>query len=171
MANLFEPSVDGTSSYSPHSVLLTSHLSRRPSDKETNQVIQRSHQGPPPIKINRHLHFTYPPQSVFLVGGYAASPWLFTYVPSLISLLADHPDTRLIFFLAFRQLQERLAPYGVSVSRPDTQTYALSPLPSPQSTNMNPNTARKQWRTERSAFTATTTSRHACPNSCTASSF
>ncbi|TFK70334.1 hypothetical protein BDN72DRAFT_870392 [Pluteus cervinus] len=37
-------------------------------------------------------------KSVFLVGGYAASPWL------------------------FQQLQERLAPYGISVSRPDAQT-------------------------------------------------
>ncbi|KAF9004079.1 hypothetical protein BDQ17DRAFT_1241567, partial [Cyathus striatus] len=37
-------------------------------------------------------------RSVFLVGGYAASPWLFS------------------------QLQERLAPYNVTVSRPDTQT-------------------------------------------------
>ncbi|KAK7050921.1 hypothetical protein VNI00_005033 [Paramarasmius palmivorus] len=36
--------------------------------------------------------------SVFLVGGYAASAWLFS------------------------QLQERLAPYKVSVSRPDSQT-------------------------------------------------
>ncbi|KAF5372764.1 hypothetical protein D9615_010105 [Tricholomella constricta] len=36
--------------------------------------------------------------SVFLVGGYAASPWL------------------------FNQLQERLAPYSITVSRPDTQT-------------------------------------------------
>ncbi|KAG6832781.1 hypothetical protein H0H92_009399 [Tricholoma furcatifolium] len=37
-------------------------------------------------------------KSVFLVGGYAASPWL------------------------FHQLQERLAPLNVTVSRPDTQT-------------------------------------------------
>ncbi|KAF8917493.1 hypothetical protein CPB85DRAFT_1374267 [Mucidula mucida] len=37
-------------------------------------------------------------KSVFLVGGYAASPWLFS------------------------QLQERLAKYKVAVSRPDTQT-------------------------------------------------
>ncbi|KAF8338405.1 hypothetical protein F5887DRAFT_1062996 [Amanita rubescens] len=37
-------------------------------------------------------------KSVFLVGGYAASPWLFS------------------------QLKERLARYGVSVSRPDSQT-------------------------------------------------
>ncbi|KAF9466599.1 hypothetical protein BDZ94DRAFT_182968 [Collybia nuda] len=37
-------------------------------------------------------------RSVFLVGGYAASPWL------------------------FNQLQERLAPLHVTVSRPDTQT-------------------------------------------------
>ncbi|KJA20585.1 hypothetical protein HYPSUDRAFT_1091217 [Hypholoma sublateritium FD-334 SS-4] len=37
-------------------------------------------------------------RSVFLVGGYAASPWL------------------------FGQLQERLAPYNINVSRPDTQT-------------------------------------------------
>ncbi|KAF9445268.1 hypothetical protein P691DRAFT_675969 [Macrolepiota fuliginosa MF-IS2] len=37
-------------------------------------------------------------RSVFLVGGYAASPWLFS------------------------QLQERLTPYKVVVSRPDTQT-------------------------------------------------
>ncbi|KAF9563201.1 hypothetical protein CPC08DRAFT_633052 [Agrocybe pediades] len=37
-------------------------------------------------------------KSVFLVGGYAASPWL------------------------FGQLQERLKPYGITVSRPDTQT-------------------------------------------------
>ncbi|TFK36651.1 hypothetical protein BDQ12DRAFT_236216 [Crucibulum laeve] len=37
-------------------------------------------------------------KSVFLVGGYAASPWL------------------------FNQLQERLAPLRVSVNRPDTQT-------------------------------------------------
>ncbi|PPQ91717.1 hypothetical protein CVT25_012858 [Psilocybe cyanescens] len=37
-------------------------------------------------------------RSVFLVGGYAASPWL------------------------FGQLQERLAPYKITVSRPDTQT-------------------------------------------------
>ena len=38
-------------------------------------------------------------QSVWLVGGFAASPWLFT------------------------QLQERLKPLGVTVSRPDSQTY------------------------------------------------
>ncbi|KAG6857419.1 hypothetical protein H0H87_004781 [Tephrocybe sp. NHM501043] len=37
-------------------------------------------------------------KSVFLVGGYAASPWL------------------------FNQLQERLAPLSITVSRPDTQT-------------------------------------------------
>ncbi|KAF9533884.1 hypothetical protein CPB83DRAFT_757006 [Crepidotus variabilis] len=37
-------------------------------------------------------------RSVFLVGGYAASPWLFS------------------------QLQERLAPAGVTVNRPDSQT-------------------------------------------------
>ncbi|KIJ98141.1 hypothetical protein K443DRAFT_220891 [Laccaria amethystina LaAM-08-1] len=37
-------------------------------------------------------------KSIFLVGGYAASPWLFT------------------------QLQERLSPFNVTVSRPDTQT-------------------------------------------------
>ncbi|PFH47841.1 hypothetical protein AMATHDRAFT_151148 [Amanita thiersii Skay4041] len=37
-------------------------------------------------------------RSVFLVGGYAASPWLFA------------------------QLQSRLAPYKVSVNRPDSQT-------------------------------------------------
>ncbi|KAG6919191.1 hypothetical protein DXG01_008489 [Tephrocybe rancida] len=37
-------------------------------------------------------------RSVFLVGGYAASPWL------------------------FNQLQERLAPLSITVSRPDTQT-------------------------------------------------
>ncbi|KAI0694608.1 hypothetical protein BC835DRAFT_1274275 [Cytidiella melzeri] len=37
-------------------------------------------------------------KSVWLVGGFAASPWLFS------------------------QLQERLAPLGVSVSRPDSQT-------------------------------------------------
>ncbi|KNZ73886.1 Heat shock 70 kDa protein 12A [Termitomyces sp. J132] len=37
-------------------------------------------------------------RSVFLVGGYAASPWLFS------------------------QLQERLAPFNVTVSRPDSQT-------------------------------------------------
>ncbi|KAL0954944.1 hypothetical protein HGRIS_003877 [Hohenbuehelia grisea] len=41
---------------------------------------------------------TVPIRSVWLVGGFAASPWLFT------------------------QLQERLAVYQVSVSRPDTQT-------------------------------------------------
>lgn len=40
-------------------------------------------------------------KSVFLVGGYAASPWL------------------------FGQLQERLARYKVTVSRPDTQTYVV----------------------------------------------
>ncbi|KIM39913.1 hypothetical protein M413DRAFT_74077 [Hebeloma cylindrosporum] len=39
-------------------------------------------------------------RSVFLVGGYAASPWLFKQV----------------------QLQERLAPLQITVSRPDTQT-------------------------------------------------
>ena len=37
-------------------------------------------------------------QSVWLVGGFAASPWLFS------------------------QLQERLAPLRVTVSRPDSQT-------------------------------------------------
>ncbi|KAJ3497279.1 hypothetical protein NLJ89_g10367 [Agrocybe chaxingu] len=37
-------------------------------------------------------------RSVFLVGGYAASPWLFS------------------------QLQERLRPFRITVSRPDTQT-------------------------------------------------
>lgn len=38
------------------------------------------------------------PQSVWLVGGFAASPWLFS------------------------QLQERLSRYYITVSRPDTQT-------------------------------------------------
>lgn len=37
-------------------------------------------------------------QSIFLVGGYAANAWLFA------------------------QLQDRLAPLGVSVNRPDMQT-------------------------------------------------
>jgi hypothetical protein len=37
-------------------------------------------------------------QSVWLVGGFAASPWLFT------------------------QLQERLTPMKITVSRPDNQT-------------------------------------------------
>lgn len=37
-------------------------------------------------------------KSVWLVGGFAASPWLFS------------------------QLQERLSAYGVTVSRPDSQT-------------------------------------------------
>ena len=37
-------------------------------------------------------------QSVWLVGGFAASPWLFS------------------------QLQERLAPLNVTINRPDTQT-------------------------------------------------
>ena len=46
-------------------------------------------------------------KSVWLVGGFAASPWLFT------------------------QLLERLAPFKIVVSRPDTQTcvYHLTPLP------------------------------------------
>lgn len=41
-------------------------------------------------------------QSVWLVGGFAASPWLFS------------------------QLQERLTPFGVNVNRPDTQTQVPS---------------------------------------------
>jgi hypothetical protein len=40
-------------------------------------------------------------QSVWLVGGFAASPWLFS------------------------QLQERLAPLKVTVSRPDSQTLVF----------------------------------------------
>lgn len=41
-------------------------------------------------------------KSVWLVGGFAASPWLFS------------------------QLQERLGPLGIVVSRPDSQTYVPS---------------------------------------------
>lgn len=41
-------------------------------------------------------------KSVWLVGGFAASPWLFT------------------------QLQERLAPLGIVVSRPDSQTLVAA---------------------------------------------
>jgi len=40
-------------------------------------------------------------QSVWLVGGFAASPWLFS------------------------QLQERLTPLKVTVSRPDSQTLVF----------------------------------------------
>ena len=40
-------------------------------------------------------------KSVWLVGGFAASPWLFS------------------------QLQERLAPLNVTINRPDSQTSAL----------------------------------------------
>jgi len=58
-------------------------------------------------------------KSVFLVGGYAASPWLFGYaVPFHCYYHLLTPQFN------FRQLQERLAPCEVVVSRPDTQTCA-----------------------------------------------
>lgn len=86
-------------------------------------------------------------KSVFLVGGYAASPWLFS------------------------QLQERLKALNVVVSRPDTQTYVLASLLSVLPiTQVDHLTAPKQSRMERLVSTATTTSRHECPSLCMASS-
>ena len=61
---------------------------------------------PPLIRMQDKLCNSKMSQSVWLVGGFAASPWL------------------------FGQLQERLVPLGITVSRPDNQTLGLSPCAS-----------------------------------------
>ena len=109
-------------------------------------------------------------QSVFLVGGYAASPWLFAcvaFIPLLNCLIVP------LIFIRQRQLQERLAPYKVKVSRPDTQTYA-SPIYSKFVNFYQPPffvIAPKLWLMALSGSTVITTSLPACQSSCMASSF
>lgn len=104
-------------------------------------------------------------RSVFLVGGYAASPWLFSYVLLLFLFSTPHATS-------CRQLQERLAPYRIVVSRPDTQTYAHHKIAfrATSANNGCAYTDRKQSQTVRLGSTATTTFPPACPNSCMASS-
>lgn len=57
-------------------------------------------------------------RSVFVVGGYAASPWLFQCVCPCFF----HRTCLDVFVTKKRQLQERLKPLKVTVNRPDTQT-------------------------------------------------
>lgn len=110
-------------------------------------------------------------KSVFLVGGYAASPWLFGHVAPFYChchLLTPQYN--------FRQLQERLAPYGVAVSRPDTQT-CVYPCFLPNFSHSTiflsrcPSSDRKRLRTVPLDFTAIIMFQLACPSLCTVLNF
>jgi hypothetical protein len=81
-------------------------------------------------------------QSVWLVGGFAASPWLFS------------------------QLQERLAPLKVTVSRPDSQTSVFGLYLSIYWLLNFEFADQKQSQTVRSASTATTMYPLGCPSIC-----
>lgn len=89
VADLFEPSIDGKFGF-------FDHLSDRFLMIRDFVIIAAFRAIKAQIEASQGMI-----KSVFLVGGYAASPWL------------------------FGQLQERLARYKVTVSRPDTQTYVV----------------------------------------------
>jgi len=85
-------------------------------------------------------------KSVFLVGGYAASPWLFQYVPKNLSIT-----------------KPTLTPLIDNSKNVSDHTASQSPVQIPK--------LPKRSQMARSGSTAITTSPLVCPSLCTESSF
>ena len=90
----------------------------------------------------------------------------------------QHPRILLVLLTVIlcRQLQERLATYKITVSRPDTQTCVSSVTYAYVSQTQTTllflfSIAPKLWPTAPSASTVITTCLHACQSSCMVSSF